>query len=60
MEKKYWEIMFILEMVLLMALLDASKDLINHGMVLVGNGLKLVILFYIFYKIWKNVDELIS
>lgn len=59
-EDKYWAGMFVLKIILIIILLEVSKDFINHGDTLVGNAIKLLVFLFIAYGIVKNFNEIMK
>jgi len=59
-ENKYWFIFLILETILILILLNVSKELMKNGLDWIGNIIKLLVLLFIFYMMAKNINELIK
>jgi len=59
-QNKYWIIIAILETLFLILIIEVAKDLVNHGMFLLGNGLRLLGLLILFYRIGKGINDLMK
>lgn len=59
-ENKYWFVVLILRSIIILLLFDISKDMVNHGEILVGRLIQISTILYLFYAIGKNFNNLMK